>query len=211
MPSETAAPADAHADARRGARAAAERHLRALVGRDDAELREDQWTAIEALVVDAPPGAGRAAHRLGQVSGLLRRHRCCCATQGAGPTLIVSPLLALMRNQIGAAERAGHPRGHDQLHQHRGLGRHRATQLAAGEVDLLLISPERLNNPDFRDEVLPRLAASARPAGRRRGALHLRLGPRLPARLPPASARMLADLPDGHRRCSPPPRPPTSA
>ena len=33
-------------------RAEAERHLRALVGRDDAVLREDQWTAIEALVVD---------------------------------------------------------------------------------------------------------------------------------------------------------------
>ena len=35
--------------------------------------------------------------------------------QGAGPTLIVSPLLALMRNQIAAAERLGHPRAHDQL------------------------------------------------------------------------------------------------
>ena len=50
---------------------------------------------------------------------------------------------------------------------------------------MLLVSPERLNNPGFRDEVLPRLAATCRPAGGRRGALHLRLGPRLPARLPP--------------------------
>jgi ATP-dependent DNA helicase RecQ len=29
-----------------------------------------------------------------------------------------------------------------------------------GEVDVLLVSPERLNNPGFRDEVLPRLAGS---------------------------------------------------
>ena len=79
--------------------------------------------------------------------------------QGAGPTVIVSPLLALMRNQIAAAERAGiravtinstnidqwQPI-HDQIH--------------AGSVDVLLVSPERLNNPGFRDEVLPRLAAS---------------------------------------------------
>ncbi|HEV2797142.1 MAG TPA: hypothetical protein VGV65_05940, partial [Nocardioides sp.] len=40
-------------DVRRSAREAAERHLQALVGRDDAVLREDQWAAIEALAVDA--------------------------------------------------------------------------------------------------------------------------------------------------------------
>ena len=50
---------------------------------------------------------------------------------------------------------------------------------------MLLVSPERLNNPDFRDEVLPALAARRRPRRRRRGALRLRLGPRLPSRLPP--------------------------
>ena len=32
--------------------------------------------------------------------------------------------------------------------------------MAAGEVDVLLVSPERLNNPDFRDQVLPKLAAA---------------------------------------------------
>ena len=50
---------------------------------------------------------------------------------------------------------------------------------------MLLVSPERLNNPRFRDEQLPRLADAVRAARRRRGALHQRLGPRLPARLPP--------------------------
>ena len=80
--------------------------------------------------------------------------------QGAGPTVIVSPLLALMRNQILAAERAGiravtinstNLEDWDRIH----------AQVAAGEVDVLLVSPERLNNPGFRDEVLPRLSATA--------------------------------------------------
>lgn len=145
-------------DVRRSAREAAERHLTALVGRDDAVLREDQWAAIEALAVD------RRRALVVQRTGWGKSAVYFVATKllrgaGAGPTVIVSPLLALMRNQIAAAERAGiravtinstnidqwQPI-HDQIH--------------AGEVDVLLVSPERLNNPGFRDEVLPRLAAT---------------------------------------------------
>ena len=145
-------------DVRRSARAAAEEHLRALVGRDDATLREDQWDAIEALAVDARralvvqrTGWGKSAVYF-VATKLLRE-------AGAGPTVIVSPLLALMRNQIAAAERAGiravtiNSTNIDQwqpIHE----------QIQAGEVDVLLVSPERLNNPGFRDEVLPRLAAT---------------------------------------------------
>ncbi|WP_370288414.1 DEAD/DEAH box helicase [Nocardioides sp.] len=136
----------------------AEEHLRALVGRPDARLRDDQWTAIEALVeqrrralVVQRTGWGKSAVYF--VATLLQRER------GAGPTVIISPLLALMRNQIAAAERAGiravtvnstNMDQWDEVHQ----------RVAAGEVDVLLVSPERLNNPGFRDEVLPRLAAS---------------------------------------------------
>ena len=154
-PSTTAEVTD---DVRRSAREAAERHLRALVGRDDATLREDQWAAIEALAVDRRralvvqrTGWGKSAVYF--VATLLLRER------GAGPTVIVSPLLALMRNQIAAAERAGiravtiNSTNIDQwqpIHD----------QINAGEVDVLLVSPERLNNPGFRDEVLPRLAAT---------------------------------------------------
>jgi ATP-dependent DNA helicase RecQ len=74
--------------------------------------------------------------------------------------VIVSPLLALMRNQIEAAARAG-------IHAATVNSANTAdwertyAAVAAGEVDLLLVSPERLNNPDFRDRVLPRLAAGA--------------------------------------------------
>ena len=133
--------------------------LRALVGRDDAALREDQWRAIEALVarharalVVQRTGWGKSAVYF--VSTLLLRAR------GAGPTIIVSPLLALMRDQIAAASRAGiraatvnssNVTEWDQVH----------AAIAAGEIDVLLCSPERLNNPQFRDEVLPRLAADA--------------------------------------------------
>jgi ATP-dependent DNA helicase RecQ len=135
----------------------AERVLRALAG-PQARLREDQWQAIEALVADGRrclvvqrTGWGKSAVYF--VSTALLR------AAGAGPTVIVSPLLALMRNQVAAAERAGikartinsaNLPEWEQIQQ----------QIAEGEVDVLLISPERLNNPSFRDEVLPRLAAT---------------------------------------------------
>jgi ATP-dependent DNA helicase RecQ len=143
---------------REATRHQAESHLRALVGRDDAVLREDQWTAIEALAVDKRralvvqrTGWGKSAVYF--VATLLLRE------QGSGPTVIVSPLLALMRNQIAAAERAGiravtiNSTNLEQWEE-----THAA--IADGQVDVLLVSPERLNNPGFRDEVLPRLAAT---------------------------------------------------
>ncbi len=139
-------------------RADAERHLRALVGRDDAVLYDDQWAAIEALVVDRRrslvvqrTGWGKSAVYF--VATLLLR------AEGAGPTVIVSPLLALMRNQISAAERAGIRAvtiNSTNIEQWEEI----QTAVRAGEVDVLLVSPERLNNPGFRDEVLPRLAAT---------------------------------------------------
>jgi ATP-dependent DNA helicase RecQ len=136
----------------------AEEHLRTLVGREDAVLYDDQWAAISALAVDRRralvvqrTGWGKSAVYF--VATLLLR------AEGAGPTVIVSPLLALMRNQIAAAERAGiravtinstNMEDWQPVHD----------QIRAGEVDVLLVSPERLNNPGFRDEVLPRLAAT---------------------------------------------------
>ncbi len=136
----------------------AEAHLRALVGGDDATLRDDQWTAIDALVtgrrralVVQRTGWGKSAVYF--VSTLLLRG------QGAGPTVIISPLLALMRNQIAAAERAGiRAVTINSTNIEQWQPTHDA--INAGEVDVLLVSPERLNNPGFRDEVLPRLAAT---------------------------------------------------
>ena len=78
--------------------------------------------------------------------------------RGAGPTLLVSPLLALMRDQVGAAARAGIRAESISSANPEDWGRVRA-ELLADSVDVLLVSPERLNNPRFRDERLPDLAA----------------------------------------------------
>ncbi|MGW3420830.1 RecQ family ATP-dependent DNA helicase [Streptomyces phaeochromogenes] len=141
-------------------RTAADTVLARLVGAPagDARLREDQWRAIEALVahkrralVVQRTGWGKSAVYF-VATALLRE-------QGAGPTVIVSPLLALMRNQVEAAARAGirartinssNTEEWDTIQD----------EVAASEVDVLLVSPERLNNPDFRDQVLPKLAAA---------------------------------------------------
>src|SRR4051812_30392320 len=77
--------------------------------------------------------------------------------RGAGPALIVSPLLALMRNQIAAAERLG-IRAHTINSTNRDAWDEVCELLAADAVDLLLISPERLNNPQFRTQMLPLFA-----------------------------------------------------
>jgi ATP-dependent DNA helicase RecQ len=136
----------------------AERCLRSLAG-PAAALRDDQWTAIRALVEDRRralvvqrTGWGKSAVYF-TATALLR-------SRGSGPSVIVSPLLALMRNQIEAAGRAGirartvnsaNTDEWDQVY----------AEVAAGEVDVILVSPERLNNPSFRDLVLPKLIAAA--------------------------------------------------
>jgi len=150
---------DAMTDGVEAMRAGAERHLRALVGSDLATLREDQWTAIEALVagrrralVVQRTGWGKSAVYF-VATALLRERR-------SGPTVIISPLLSLMRNQIAAAQRAGITAvtiNSANMDDWAGV----YSQVRSGEVDVLLVSPERLNNPAFRDEVLPQLAASA--------------------------------------------------
>ena len=75
--------------------------------------------------------------------------------------MIVSPLLALMRNQVAAAERAGRPRRHHQLEQRRRLGRDPRARCAAASSTSCWSARNGLNNPDFRDEVLPALARDA--------------------------------------------------
>ncbi len=132
--------------------------LRELVG-PDAEFRADQLEAIEALVVQRRrvlvverTGWGKSAVYF--VATRLLRAR------GSGPTLLVSPLLALMRNQIEAGERGG-------VHTVR-IASDNVTEweqleadLAADRVDLLLVSPERFANPRFREKVMQNVAPRA--------------------------------------------------
>jgi ATP-dependent DNA helicase RecQ len=131
--------------------------LRQLEGRDDASFREGQWEAVRALVAERRrvlvvqrTGWGKSAVYF--VATALRR------AQGAGPTLIVSPLLALMRDQVAAAARAG-VRAVTMNSSNAEDWGDVASALAADEVDVLLVSPERLNNPRFRTDQLPDLAA----------------------------------------------------
>lgn len=141
----------APADTREAALAA----LRELVGRPDADFHDGQYEAIEALVegrrralVVQRTGWGKSAVYF--VATLLLRR------QGAGPTVLVSPLLALMRDQIAAAERAGVRAvaiNSTNAHEWTDV----LAQLDRDEVDVLLVSPERLNNPAFREEQLPAL------------------------------------------------------
>src|SRR5712691_9436006 len=77
---------------------------------------------------------------------------------GAGPALLISPLLALMRNQIAAAERMGVRAAtinSDNMDEWTAV----EATLARGEIDILLISPERLANERFRAQVLGGIAA----------------------------------------------------
>jgi ATP-dependent DNA helicase RecQ len=127
--------------------------LHGLTGRVDAEFRDGQREAIELLVgerarvlVVQRTGWGKSAVYF--ISTHLLRER------GAGPTLLISPLLALMRNQITAAERLGlrcmtvNSSANTTIDE-------LSVALEADTVDLLLISPERLANPEFAAKVMP--------------------------------------------------------
>ena len=131
--------------------------LRRLTGRADAAFRDGQFEAIRALaderrraLVVQRTGWGKSAVYF-VATALLR-------SRGAGPTLLVSPLLALMRDQVAAAERAGVRAAainSATVDEWAGI----AERLAADEIDVLLVSPERLNSPRFREEQLPQLLA----------------------------------------------------
>ncbi|HSF27163.1 MAG TPA: RecQ family ATP-dependent DNA helicase [Actinomycetes bacterium] len=129
-----------------------------LVGDEQAAFRDGQLEAIHALVeggrrvlVVQRTGWGKSAVYF--VATALLRER------GLGPTVIVSPLLALMRDQVEAARRAG-LRAVTINSSNATEWAQIAAAVRADDVDLLIVSPERLNNPRFRDEALPGLAAS---------------------------------------------------
>ncbi|MEW5871790.1 MAG: RecQ family ATP-dependent DNA helicase [Chloroflexota bacterium] len=133
----------------------AQLYLETMLG-PGSQFRDGQWEAIEAVAVHRQralvvqrTGWGKSIVYF-LATKLLRE-------QGAGPTLLISPLLSLMRNQIAMAERIGI----------RASTIHSTNQkdwaqveeaLRCNECDILLISPERLNNPRFIQQVLPDIA-----------------------------------------------------
>lgn len=123
-------------------------------GGGGSDFRPGQWEAIDALVNDKRKLLVVQRTGWGKSSVYFIATRIL-RDQGYGPTLIVSPLLALMRNQIEAAQR---------------LGIHAVTvnstntedwpaltrSILEGRADAVLISPERLANDNFvRDVLLP--------------------------------------------------------
>ncbi len=135
--------------------AVAQRVITAMAG-PDARLRPDQETAVAAL---AEPGA-RAL--VVQATGWGKSAVYWAATairrsEGAGPTLVVSPLLSLMRDQVAAAGRAG-LRAATLNSSNVEEWQHVEEDLRSGALDVLLVSPERLANPGFGRRVLDGLA-----------------------------------------------------
>jgi len=127
-------------------------HLEAMLG-PGATFRDGQREAIAAVVRDGARAlvVQRTGWGKSLVYWIATRVR---RDQGHGPTLIISPLLALMRNQIAMAARLGlravtiHSGNKDEWAQVE-------QALAQDAVDVLLISPERLANEDFTARVLP--------------------------------------------------------
>ena len=126
--------------------------LKQMLG-GDAEFREGQWEAIDLvanqrrrLLVVQRTGWGKSVVYF-LATRILR-------DDGAGPTLLVSPLLSLMRNQILAAEKLGiraltiHS---ENLEEWPAI----ETALKGNRCDVLLVAPERLGNPEFMEKLLP--------------------------------------------------------
>ncbi len=130
----------------------AEALLQTAVGSSEARFREGQWEAIDALVnhrhklmVVQRTGWGKSSVYF--ISTRILRDR------GAGLTVIVSPLLALMRNQIEAANRLG-IRAETINSTNQDNWPEISKAMLVDQVDAILISPERLSNESFVEEVL---------------------------------------------------------
>lgn len=130
--------------------------LRQALNDSLAAFRDGQWEAIRDIVDDQKTlllvrrtGWGKSMVYF-LATRLLR-------DQGSGPTLLISPLLSLMRNQIEAAERIG-VNAETINSSNRDEWDRIEQDIRQGEVDVLLISPERLANSDFRSRVLNRIA-----------------------------------------------------
>lgn len=132
-------------------------HLRTALGDPSASFRDGQWESIEQLLarkrvlVVQRTGWGKSMVYF-LATKLLR-------DKGAGPTLLISPLLSLMRNQIEAASKIG-VTARTINSTNTGDWEVIQGELEADTVDILLVSPERLANDEFRDQVLSALAGN---------------------------------------------------
>jgi ATP-dependent DNA helicase RecQ len=125
-------------------------------GREDAAFRDGQEEAIRHVV------EGRGRLLVVQKTGWGKSFVYFIATKllreaGHGPAILVSPLLALMRNQLAAAERMG-LRAFTINSENEADWPKVNAHLERDDVDILLVSPERFDNADFLDGTLSRIA-----------------------------------------------------
>ncbi len=132
--------------------------LRTAINNESAVFHKDQWESIDALVNHKKKMLVVERTGWGKSSVYFIATRAL-RDAGAGVTIIISPLLALMRNQIVSAERLGikavtvnssNVKEWDEI----------SKQLLNNEIDALLISPERLANEKFVDNVLMPISES---------------------------------------------------
>jgi ATP-dependent DNA helicase RecQ len=126
--------------------------LRRALADPGVDFRDGQWEAIEALVnrrarllMVERTGWGKSAVYF--IATRILRDR------GRGPTLIVSPLLALMRNQIEAAQRL-EIRALTINSTNRQEWPDLSHAILTNQADAVLIAPERLANDEFVQGVL---------------------------------------------------------
>ena len=132
--------------------------LRIGTGNPDAAFRAGQAEAIQYVVEN------RGRLLLVQRAGWGKSFVYFIATkllrdQGLGPALLISPLLALMRNQINAAQRMG-VNAETINSDNRDRWDEIEDRINSNQVDVLMISPERLANQEFIDEVLGSISSS---------------------------------------------------
>lgn len=132
--------------------------LRLGTGNPSATFRPGQLEAIQSIVEHS--SRLLVVQRTGWGKSFVYFIACRLLREtGRGPTLLISPLLALMRNQISAAERMGLV-ACTVNSTNLGQWQQVEQQISQGEVDILLISPERLNAPDFTRGPLAQLNPS---------------------------------------------------
>lgn len=135
----------------------AEAYLRKVLDNPHASFRNGQWESIEQLLnrnrvlVVQRTGWGKSMVYF-LATKLLR-------DQGVGPTLLISPLLSLIRNQLEAVQKIGIT-GRTINSTNNEEWEHIQNELASNQVDILLISPERLANDDFRQNVLAHMTSN---------------------------------------------------
>lgn len=134
-------------------------HLREMTGNPLAVFHEDQWESIDGLVnrqnqllVVQRTGWGKSA-----VYFIATKIRRC---KGFGPTLIISPLLSLIRNQIESAAKLGLRVVSYNSSMDEGAKQQAVAGILAEQVDAVIIAPEQLGQSYFSENILSQISSN---------------------------------------------------